>query len=260
MPRFNPGQFRHQVDVYLPSTALDARGRRTGDPTLVLAGLPCSIEQLSALELIRAQKIWAEATHRVRCYQDPSNPLTERNYLLWGTVVLNIGAVVDADNTGIEVECLCKEERQIAGLGGGTPIAGQRPALLYLQANGQVSGIKVNLTATAAPTVNDDAGDGYAVGSFWWDTAHDQVYLCLDATAGAAVWQEWQGPAGADRTAQVRSDYVSPYSYLGVAPVGSAESAEVWRITRIEQHSDGTVTTATAENVAWDDRLTATYT
>jgi hypothetical protein len=69
-----------------------------------------------------------------------------------------------------------------------------------------------------------------------------------------------QGPAGADRTAQVRSDYVSPYSYLGVASVGSIESAEVWRITRIEQHSDGTVTTATAENVAWDDRLTATYT
>jgi hypothetical protein len=196
MPRFNPGQFRHQVDVYLPSTALDVRGRRTGAPTLVLSGLPCSIELMQSLELIRAQKVWAEATHRVRCFQDPSNPLTERHYLLWGLVALHIGAVVDQDNTGIEVELLCKEERQIAGVGGGTPIVGQRPALLYLSANGTLDPVKCNLSATTAPTVNDDAGDGYEVRSQWWDTAADTVYLCVDPSAGAAVWLEWQGPAG----------------------------------------------------------------
>lgn len=45
-----------------------------------------------------------------------------------------------------------------------------------------------NLAATAAPGVGDDSADGYAVGSRWIDTATDAEYVCLDATAGAAVW------------------------------------------------------------------------
>lgn len=48
---------------------------------------------------------------------------------------------------------------------------------------------KSNLSASAAPTVNDDSGDGYAVGSFWCDTTADNAYICLDATVGAAVWK-----------------------------------------------------------------------
>ena len=42
---------------------------------------------------------------------------------------------------------------------------------------------------TTAPTVDEDSGDGYAVGSMWIDTTGDAVYICLDATVGAAVWQ-----------------------------------------------------------------------
>ena len=41
---------------------------------------------------------------------------------------------------------------------------------------------------TAAPTITDDSGDGYAIGSRWYDTTGDREYVCLDATAGAAVW------------------------------------------------------------------------
>lgn len=104
------GTKRHVVTVLLPSTTLDARGRTTGDPTTVLEDVPCSIEQLSGLELIRAQKIFAEATHRVRMFADPDSPLTSKHYLLFGTRELHIGAVVDAENIGIEVELLCKEE------------------------------------------------------------------------------------------------------------------------------------------------------
>lgn len=40
--------------------------------------------------------------------------------------------------------------------------------------------------ASRAPTVNDDAADGFSVGSQWF-TANGS-YLCLDATVGAAVW------------------------------------------------------------------------
>lgn len=45
-----------------------------------------------------------------------------------------------------------------------------------------------NFAGAVAPTVNEDTGDGYAVGSLWFDTTNDQAYACVDATLGAAVW------------------------------------------------------------------------
>ena len=56
-----------------------------------------------------------------------------------------------------------------------------------------------NLSATSAPTVNDDSGDGYRVGSIWIDTTADKSYICVDATAGAAAWIE-MGGGGASGT------------------------------------------------------------
>lgn len=50
--------------------------------------------------------------------------------------------------------------------------------------------------ATAAPTVNDDAGDGYSVGSVWCDTTNDKSYILIDSTVGAAVWQQFSGTGG----------------------------------------------------------------
>jgi hypothetical protein len=57
-----------------------------------------------------------------------------------------------------------------------------------------------------------------------------------------------------------RNDWVAPYSYCGSAPNGSAESASVWTIYRIQVASDGTVTTLSATNVKWTDRYTTIYT
>lgn len=45
-----------------------------------------------------------------------------------------------------------------------------------------------NLTATSAPTVNDDGDAGYGLGSIWID--NPDVYMCVDTTAGAAVWTQ----------------------------------------------------------------------
>jgi hypothetical protein len=47
-----------------------------------------------------------------------------------------------------------------------------------------------NYAATAAPGTGDDTGDGYGVGSNWYDVTNDDAYVCLDATAGAAVWKK----------------------------------------------------------------------
>jgi hypothetical protein len=51
-------------------------------------------------------------------------------------------------------------------------------------------GPTTNHTATTAPGVMDDADAGYGVGSVWVDTAAGEGYLCVDATAGAAVWKQ----------------------------------------------------------------------
>lgn len=45
-----------------------------------------------------------------------------------------------------------------------------------------------NFAATTAPTINDDSGDGYVVGSRWVDVTGDESYICVDVTVGAAVW------------------------------------------------------------------------
>lgn len=63
---------------------------------------------------------------------------------------------------------------------------------LYVGSAGgnRLVGLLCNNTATAAPTVNDDAGDGYSVGSRWIDTTNDKTYVLVDSTVGAAVWQQ----------------------------------------------------------------------
>lgn len=45
-----------------------------------------------------------------------------------------------------------------------------------------------NLSASVSPTVNDDSGDGYQAGSRWVNTTLRHVWVCMDATLGAAVW------------------------------------------------------------------------
>jgi len=63
-----------------------------------------------------------------------------------------------------------------------TSISGVLPVV-----NGGFAAIhKIN--GTAAPTVNEDSGDGYGVGSIWLDTTNDKAYICVDATVAAAIW------------------------------------------------------------------------
>jgi len=53
---------------------------------------------------------------------------------------------------------------------------------------GSYEAVKSNLAAVAAPTVNDDNGDGYVVGSRW--LYGNKEYVCVDMSIGAAVWIE----------------------------------------------------------------------
>jgi hypothetical protein len=57
------------------------------------------------------------------------------------------------------------------------------------------------VTVASDPTVNDDSGDGYAVGDHWINTATGGTFQLTDATVGAAVWKRHinnADPAGGD--------------------------------------------------------------
>lgn len=52
------------------------------------------------------------------------------------------------------------------------------------------AGIRLdNIAATTNPTINDDSGDGYSVGSLWVNVTADESYVCVDASLGAASWK-----------------------------------------------------------------------
>jgi hypothetical protein len=51
--------------------------------------------------------------------------------------------------------------------------------------------------ATTAPTVNDDELDGFRPMSHWYDSTAEKLYICVDSSEGAAVWEEISlGPGG----------------------------------------------------------------
>lgn len=47
-----------------------------------------------------------------------------------------------------------------------------------------------NFAATTNPTVNDDSSLKYSVGSIWINVTLDLSFQCVDATDGAAVWNQ----------------------------------------------------------------------
>lgn len=63
-------------------------------------------------------------------------------------------------------------------------------AMQVTTSTGVITSLKSNIGASAAPTADDDSGDGYSVGSYWIDTTNDKAYVCLDNTSTAAVWTE----------------------------------------------------------------------
>lgn len=51
------------------------------------------------------------------------------------------------------------------------------------------SGAQDNLVATTNPGVSNDSTQGYSVKSWWLNTISMEFFVCLDASPGAANWQ-----------------------------------------------------------------------
>ena len=49
---------------------------------------------------------------------------------------------------------------------------------------------KNNFAALSAPTAKDDETKGYQVGSRWINTSAGTEHVCLNPTAGRAVWKK----------------------------------------------------------------------
>ena len=54
---------------------------------------------------------------------------------------------------------------------------------------------KSNVT-TSDPTATDDSASGYSVGSRWWNSSSNTLFICEDNTASAAIWEGVSGGGG----------------------------------------------------------------
>jgi len=48
--------------------------------------------------------------------------------------------------------------------------------------------VKNNLAGSGPPASTDDSSAGYAAGSMWLDAFYKEVYVCMSATVGSALW------------------------------------------------------------------------
>lgn len=77
-----------------------------------------------------------------------------------------------------------------------------------------------NPTAVVAPTVNDDSGAGYSIGSEWFNTATSTLYIAQDVTVGAAVWDAVTGGGSGNTDYTVNADEtISTYNTATWTPI-----------------------------------------
>lgn len=112
--------------------------------------------------------------------------------------------------------------------------------------------VTLNSDVTGPPTENSgieiNRGTSATV-AIRWNEVSDRWEFTEDGTT--------YKPLGGSSGSAVQSAFTSPYSYIGVAPAGTSSASPLWRIRRIQITTGYPVTTATA--VAWNDRLTASY-
>jgi len=103
----------------------------------------------------------------------------------------------------------------------GTPVDGQlwyndTAEKLRVQRDGGTRDINDelnNYVAAADPTVNDDDTAGYEVGSVWVNTSTGAVYVCVDNSTGAAVWNLAAG--GGVNPLETKAGSVAAGSFAG---------------------------------------------
>jgi hypothetical protein len=115
-------------------------------------------------------------------------------------VIVPASGSVTVSDYDTPAEVLNDEELQVELDAGNITVTFQGAALTSEQSKALIQpitalDIKHNLTAVVIPDpATDDDVAGYSVGSQWINTATRDVFLCVDNTTGAAVWN-FMGPA-----------------------------------------------------------------
>jgi len=128
---------------------------------------------------------------------------------LGGSLDVNGQKIVSASNGDIDIEPNGTGDVLLGNLkfdADQTIGAGQdNYVLTYDHSTGKISlefiaggggGILNNFAATADPAVGDDDVDGYSIGSWWLNITDQRLFLCENASTGAAVWLPIYGHAG----------------------------------------------------------------
>ena len=114
--------------------------------------------------------------------------------------------------------------------------------------------VKTNVTTTA-PTVNDDNTLGYVVWSRWLDTVSGNIYICIDTTTGAAVWEKTTltidelGGAALENVGTDIGDVLQLEDVGGVAGLPAVDGSQLTGVTTDSSATIATITPATDADV-----------
>jgi hypothetical protein len=97
---------------------------------------------------------------------------------------------------------------------------------LTIETGGRVLNVHKSNVSASAPTINDDSDDGYDIGSRWFNSTTDTLYVATDVTVGAAVWEPVGGgvapfaPANATYLVQVANASLPNAQAMGALATG----------------------------------------
>jgi hypothetical protein len=101
-------------------------------------------------------------------------------------------------------------------------------------------------------SIGDTAPTNPGSGQIWVDTTTLRLFVWHD-DAWVELSQSYLG------TREARSEWASPYHYLGFATSGTAESATSWTITRTTISASGEITAEQSAVGAWSSRASLSY-
>jgi SPP1 family predicted phage head-tail adaptor len=103
------GRLRKRLDLETPNTAKDSFGGTPLEPWAPITTMWGSVEPLSGRELLLAQQVQAEVTHRVRVRYVATHVPTAVMRFTLGARHFQILSGINVDERNRELELMCKE-------------------------------------------------------------------------------------------------------------------------------------------------------
>lgn len=152
---------------------------------------------------------WTLVLGRDTLANRPAAAATNTGYLYFATDV-NGGTWFQSDGAAWQTNSIGLTAVRTVPVGG-TGVA-TLDGFVYGNGAAAMTAVKANLGAVVDPTVNEDSGDGYGIGSIWVNTATKNIFFATDVTVGAAVWRIVTPPSV--DTFTITNMTTTPYSLL----------------------------------------------